>query len=309
MSRTVFITGANSGVGLATTKIFLSNGWNVAATARRPAAATDLQQLVKSNEAHLLVLGLDLVSPETFQPALDATVEKFGKIDVLINNAGYGQFGMMEALSMEDYRRQFEVNIFGPIALTKILLAHFITRSNALFPPQIIYISSGAAHFGLPLSSPYNGSKAALNLFAESVSHELGALNPPVTVKIIVIHGGVKGTNFNNSSNSAPVLDSGEARGGSQDNPHMMEMQQRYGAYAARVFNTFGSIATGSMPVDTPAKRIFEAATDGTKKLRYFIGGSEEEQPILARMKGMKEGDDEDAADDRYFQWMKNKFA
>ncbi len=113
MTRTVFITGTNSGIGLATTKVFLSNGWNVVATARKPEAATDLQQLQKSNGPQLLILPLDLLSEDTFQPALDAAVERFGTIDVLVNNAGYGQLGMMEALSMDDYRRQFEVNTLG----------------------------------------------------------------------------------------------------------------------------------------------------------------------------------------------------
>jgi NAD(P)-dependent dehydrogenase (short-subunit alcohol dehydrogenase family) len=113
MAATVFITGANSGIGLATTKLFLSQSFNVVATARAPSDATDLQDLRKSNETRLLVVALDLLTPQTFQPALDAAVARFGKVDVLVNNAGYGEFGPMEALQMDDYRRQFEVNVFG----------------------------------------------------------------------------------------------------------------------------------------------------------------------------------------------------
>ncbi|KAI0802957.1 NAD(P)-binding protein [Xylaria sp. FL0064] len=308
MSRTVFITGANSGIGLATTKIFLTNGWNVVATARKPDAATELQQLVAMDKARLLILTLNLVSAGTFQPALSAATEKFGKVDVLINNAGYGQFGMLEALDMEDYRRQFEVNTFGPIALTKAFLAHITKSENAPTSPEVIYVSSGAAHFGLPLASAYSGSKAALNLFAEALSHELGALNPPIIVKIMVIHGGVQDTNFVNSTNSAPVLNSWHDAAG-KVNSDDMEIQQRYGAYAARVFKIFGSMAEGRMPVEAAALKIFNAATDGTKQLRYFIGGSEEGKPMTARMEGVKEGDNEEAADDRYMQWLRQKFA
>lgn len=113
MGRTIFITGANSGVGLASTKLFLSKGWNVVATARFPSASVDLQELAKTNHEQLLLHQLDLLKPVTFKPAIDAGIGKFGKIDVLANNAGYGQPGMLELLSMEDYRRQFEVNVFG----------------------------------------------------------------------------------------------------------------------------------------------------------------------------------------------------
>ncbi|KAI0973537.1 NAD(P)-binding protein [Xylaria arbuscula] len=308
MSRTVCITGANSGIGLATAKVFLANNWNVVATARKPNAATALQQLATVNEGRLLILPLDLFSLETFQPALEAALEKFGKVHVLINNAGYGQYGMMEALDIEDYRRQFEVNVFGPISLTKQFLSHFTTR-NAPFLPQIIYVSSGAAHFGLPLSSAYNGSKAALNLFAESVSYELGALDPPVIVKIMVIHGGVQGTNFLNSTNSAPVLEGLEASRDSLAHPHKIEMKQKYGTYAAHILRAFGSVAEGRMPVEIPAEKIFAAATDGTKKLRYFIGGSGTDRPMTVRMEGMETDDDEETSDDRYMRRMRGRFA
>ncbi|KAI1295309.1 NAD(P)-binding protein [Xylaria venustula] len=309
MYHTVFITGANSGIGLATTKVFLENNWNVVATARNLDAATDLQKLATVNEARLLTLPLDLFSVETFQPALEAAIGKFGKVDVLINNAGYGQYGMMEALDIEDYRRQFEVNVFGPISLTKQFLTHCFTTRKTSSPSQVIYVSSGAAHFGLPLSSAYNGSKAALNLFAESVSYELGALDPPVTVKIVVIHGGVHSTNFLHSTNSALVLEELEATHVSPAHPRKIEMMGRYGAYAAHVLRAFGSIAEGRIPVEIPAEKIFTAATDGTRKLRYFIGGSGTDRPMTVRMEGLKREDDEETCDDRYMRWMRERFA
>jgi NAD(P)-dependent dehydrogenase (short-subunit alcohol dehydrogenase family) len=113
MARTVFITGANSGVGLATVKVFAREGWNVVATARDPASATHLQEFAHSHEDNILIVVLDMTKPSTYQQALDAAINKFGKVDVLVNNAGYGQFGPLESLEMEDYRRQFDVNVFG----------------------------------------------------------------------------------------------------------------------------------------------------------------------------------------------------
>ena len=115
MTKTVFITGANSGVGLATTMLFLSKGWNVAATARDVSSAT-LQTLAGesgSDSGNLIIQALDLTKPDTFQPAIDRAVEKFGKVDVLINNAGYGQFGILEQLDIDTIRKNFEVNVFG----------------------------------------------------------------------------------------------------------------------------------------------------------------------------------------------------
>ena len=135
MTRTIFITGANSGVGLACTKLFLSKGWNVVATARAPASSTDLQDLQGANEARLFLHELDLTISETFKSAIDAGVSRFNKIDVLLNNAGYGQPGMLELLSMEDYRRQFEVNVFGNYILPP-QLACFDTSLQVPSPSQ-----------------------------------------------------------------------------------------------------------------------------------------------------------------------------
>ncbi|KAK4234740.1 hypothetical protein C8A03DRAFT_37460 [Achaetomium macrosporum] len=307
MASTVFVTGANSGIGLATTKLFLSRAFNVVATARAPSGATDLQQLLKHNETQLLVIALDLLDPKTFQPALDAAVARFGKVDIVVNNAGYGEFGPMEALDMEDYRRQFEVNVFGPIDLTKTFLPHFLATGNQESPPVVIYVSSGGAHFGLPLSSAYMASKAALNLFVESVSYELATISPPVTAKLVVIHGGVRSTNFSASSNSVQVISNlgGNFRG---DNRSVV-LQQRYSAYAAKVLERFTQLATGSMAVEDAAETILEAATDGKTKLRYFKGGKDGGRNLLARMEGMKEGEGPDEADERYMEKMRSFFA
>ncbi|KAJ9157887.1 hypothetical protein NKR23_g267 [Pleurostoma richardsiae] len=303
MSQTVFITGANSGIGLATTKAFLSNGWNVVGTARKPAAAEELQQLARDSDGKLLIVQLDLTAEATFQPALDAAVAQFDKVDVLVNNAGYGHFGVMEAQTVDDYRRQFEVNVFGPIGLTKLFVPHFRATRDAHSPATVIYVSSGAAHFGLPLFSPYMASKAALNLFAETVSYELAQLSPPVTVKIVVPHGGVQSTNFLKTAQVAS-----DFREDAEGKAKRAATEKLYGAYAAKVLTVFGGMAGASMAVEEPAMKIYEAVTDGTNKLRYFISGKDGGRDLRARMSGMREGEDLDAADDRYMSSMRGQF-
>ncbi len=114
MAPTVFLTGANSGVGLASAKFFLEKGWNVAATVRNPDAAAELRALTSIQEGGtLLVLTLDMLKPETIQPAIDEALLKFGQVDVLVNNAGFAQYGVIEQLSMDAVRQQYEVNVFG----------------------------------------------------------------------------------------------------------------------------------------------------------------------------------------------------
>ncbi len=114
MAPTVFITRVNSGVGLASTKLFLEKGWNVVGTVRDVEAAKELKELASSKDAgELLIVPLDLLKPETLEPALDLALSKFGRVDVLVNNAGYSQYGVIEQLDMDDVRNQFEVNVFG----------------------------------------------------------------------------------------------------------------------------------------------------------------------------------------------------
>jgi NAD(P)-dependent dehydrogenase (short-subunit alcohol dehydrogenase family) len=150
-------------------------------------------------------------------------------------------------------------------------------------------------------------SKAALNLFAESISYELAVINPPVTVKLVVVHGGVRSTNFLATSNSAQALNN--SGGATTGNSKSAVARQLYGTYTEKVLERFARIATGSMAVEAPAETILEAATDGKTKLRYFKGGKDGGRNLLARMEGMKEGESPDDADERYMEKMRSFFA
>ncbi len=108
MSQTIFITGASSGIGRATAIFFQERGWNVVATMRRPENEKELTQL-----DNVFVTALDVQNPASIADAVEAGIERFGKIEVLLNNAGYGSYGVLEATPMEKVRRQFDVNVIG----------------------------------------------------------------------------------------------------------------------------------------------------------------------------------------------------
>lgn len=109
-SKTIFITGASSGIGLASAKFFLSKGWNVVATMRNPSSDHELAQI---GDPRIIVQRLDLQDLNSIQPAIDAGIKEYKVIDVLLNNAGFAQGGLFEAISREQVQAQFDVNLFG----------------------------------------------------------------------------------------------------------------------------------------------------------------------------------------------------
>lgn len=244
MSRTVLITGASSGIGRATAQRFAAEGWNVVATMREPDAS-----LAADN---VLVERLDLQDHGSIVRAVDAGIARFGTLDVLVNNAGYGQWGLFEALSREQIQAQFDVNVFGVMDVTRAVLPHFRARRAG----TVINVGSGAGIFGLPLVSLYCASKFALEGFTEALSYELASQG--IGVKLVDPHGGVTRTRFN-----ARTAES------AQGNPTLHD----YDAFVARTNEAFaGMMAASTMTSDDIAAVIHEAATDGTDRLRYLVG-------------------------------------
>src|SRR5215471_5507659 len=123
MSKTVIITGTSSGLGRASAKLFQAKGWNVVATMCDPEHESELTQLERT-----LVTRLDVQDHQSIKSTVEAVLAKFGRIDALVNNAGYGACGPLEVTQFEKIRRQFEVNVFGLLATTQAVLPHF--RAN-----------------------------------------------------------------------------------------------------------------------------------------------------------------------------------
>jgi NAD(P)-dependent dehydrogenase (short-subunit alcohol dehydrogenase family) len=249
MDKTILITGSSSGIGKVTAKLFHEKGWNVIATMRRPENESELNKLDR-----VLVTRLDVIASESIQAAVKQGMDRFGNIDVLLNNAGFGVFGPLEATPLEKIREQFETNILGLLASTKVLLPIF--RKN--HAGMIINVSSVAGKIAFPLSSIYNGTKFALEGISEALSFEMAEIG----VKVKIVEPGAIRTSFKFDLMNDESI------------PEYQELFQTLQEFSKNVAEN------GADPMEV-AEVIYRAATDGTDQLRYVSGRDAEE--LLAR--------------------------
>ena len=274
-SKTILITGASSGIGKSTAKLFAGEDWNVIATMRNP--EKDGAEFAEFPKA--MVARLDVEDRDSIIDAIDAGIVRFGRIDVLVNNAGYGQYGLFEAIPREKVQQQLNVNILGVMDVTRTILPHFRTNKGG----AIINVSSGAGLFGLPMATPYCASKFALEGFSESLSYELASQN--IVVKLVIPHGGVTETSFIDRSTKEHAPDAG---------------LKDYDAFAARTRKAFETMtAARSIGADEVARMIHTAATDGSRQLRYLVG--DDSRGFVKARREMSEDD--------YIAYMREYFA
>ncbi|WNC14160.1 SDR family oxidoreductase [Brevibacillus brevis] len=242
--KTILITGASSGIGRAAAVHFQKQGWNVVATMRTPELETELNRL-----DNVLVTKLDVVEQATIQSAIQEGKERFGRIDVLLNNAGYAAIGAFEAATESQIARQFDVNVMGVFRTTQAILPHF--RSNKT--GTIINISSIGGRVAFPLLTLYHASKWAIEGFSESLFYELAEHN----IQVKVIEPGNVATNFTGRSLDVIVDGSLEA----------------YKDYSERILQKqMESFRTAVSRPEVIAEAIFEAANDPSNRLRYVVG-------------------------------------
>ena len=240
--KTVFITGCSTGIGKETAKLFQQNGWNVAATMRTPEKETELVLL-----KNVKCLPLDVTNRTSVDNAVNRAIKHFGAIDVLVNNAGIGTKGLFEAATLEDARRQFDVNVFGVMNVMWAVLPHFRKKNEG----TIINISSQAGLMGVPLNSFYNSTKFALEGLSESLFYELSTVN----VRIKLIELAAVNSNF---LASTKFFENFELKEYVTVNNTVIPKMKEY-------------LSTGECP-SVVAAEIFKAATDGKDKLRYLAG-------------------------------------
>lgn len=246
MAKTILITGTSSGIGKATAVYFAEKGWNVAATMRNPDDAPDL-----SESGTLKKFRLDVQNKEEIIRAVADVAETFGKIDVVLNNAGYGSAGALETATDEQIRRQFDVNLFGLIDVTRAVLPHFRANRAGLF----INVSSIGGLVTFPLFSLYHASKWAIEGLTESLQYELN----PLGIKLKIIEPGAVQTDF--ASRSLDMFDASKI--------------PDYQPTVERLMSNFAPDSDFLKNISTPeqlAEAIYAAATDGTDRLRYVCG-------------------------------------
>ncbi|GAA0921222.1 SDR family oxidoreductase [Rothia nasimurium] len=253
MRKTVLITGASTGFGKATAEYFAARDWNVVATMRNPDAGQALAAL-----PGVLVTRLDVEDRASIDSAIREGIEHFGAIDAVVNNAGFGLFGVFEGTSREKIQQQFDVNVFGVMDVIRALLPHFRARRSG----TIVNVSSGAGVFGLPMISLYNASKFALEGFSESLSYELASQG--IAVKIVE-PGGVLDTGFGHRSAS----EAGQ-----------LALPAGYEDFATATARVFEGLRDKRLATSQDvAKVIFDATTDGTDRLRYLA--TEDIRPLV----------------------------
>ncbi|MFZ4727672.1 MAG: SDR family oxidoreductase [Pseudanabaena sp.] len=244
MTKTVFITGASSGIGRSTALYFQKQGWNVAATMRSPDQEINRTNSL-ANLDRVICLKLDVTDRHTITDAVAESIAKFGAIDVLVNNAGYGMLGAFESSTPEQIQRQFDTNVFGLMETTRTVLPHFRDRKQGV----IVNVASIGGRVAFPLYSLYHATKWAVEGFSESLQHELLAFN----IRDKIVEPGPIKTDFYERSADRT------------SNPYFPE----YDEFSNRILTKLNKIGTtGALP-EVVAKTIYTASTDKSWKLRY----------------------------------------
>lgn len=249
MAKTILITGASSGIGKATAAWFTKRGWNVVATMRNPDDGLELAGDTT------LVARLDLLDEQSIHAAVGQAEDRFGGIDVLLNNAGYGAYGALEATPMEVIRRQFDVNVFGLIATTQAVLRGMRARKSGV----IVNISSVGGRMCYPFGTLYHGSKWAVEGISEALHYEL----IPLGIRVKLVEPGGVATDFGGRSFVFT------------NDKSMAEYQPMVKAMQAAMES--GSNTSGQQTPDEVAEVIWDAVNDESARMRYISGSGAKE--------------------------------
>ena len=188
MDKVALVTGSSSGIGFETSLALARNGYHTFATMRNLGKDEKIKQIIEKEDLSIEILELDVDNEESVNRVIKTVSGKKGRIDVLVNNAGYGMWGTVEDVSIDEFKEQFETNFFSIIRLIQKVAPIMRKQGSG----NIVNISSVAGRIGFPVSPAYISSKFALEGLSESLRFEL----MPFGINVIIIEPGVIKTNF-----------------------------------------------------------------------------------------------------------------
>jgi NAD(P)-dependent dehydrogenase (short-subunit alcohol dehydrogenase family) len=267
------VTGGSSGIGYETSLMLARNGFLTYATMRNLNKSENIKSIAAKENLPIRITQLDITDDRSVKNAILSIAAEAGRIDVLVNNAGYGLNGAFEDLSMDEIKAQYETNVFGLIRTTQAVLPTMRKQKSG----TIVNISSGVvAMGGMPGASAYVSTKFAIEGLSKSMAYEL----EPFGIKIVLIEPGVIRTNLYNNGVIAKK---------SQDpnSPYSQIMQKMAAGFEAMVKN--------SSSADVVARVVLKAITDENPSLMYFAG--EDAETLMQAKRSM--------SDEEFYKMMK----
>ena len=242
MEKVILITGASTGIGRETVKLFQAKNWKVAATMRRPEESADLQKI-----ADVETIRLDVTDIASIKSAIAETLEKFGRIDVVVNNAGYGVVGPFEASTHEQVERQFQTNVIGLMNVCREIIPYFREQKRG----HIVNIASVGGRMTFPLYSLYHATKWAVEGFSESLQYEID----PFNIRVKIIEPGPIRTDFYDRSQVVTKKEGVTA----------------YDQFVEKVLPNMQKAGAEAPDGSVVAQTIYDAVTDDSKRIRYGV--------------------------------------
>jgi NAD(P)-dependent dehydrogenase (short-subunit alcohol dehydrogenase family) len=255
--KVALVTGSSSGIGFETSLLLARKGFYTYGTMRNLNKSLKIKEIAEKENLPLEVLKLDVTDEKSVKDAIRQITDENSRIDVLVNNAGYGVMGSVEDLSLEEFKSQFETNFFGVIRVTKEVIPIMRNQGSG----NIINVSSVGGRIGLPINSAYISSKFALEGLSESMRYELQQFG----IDVILIEPGVVKTNFfenvviknNNNTNTT---------NSSKTSPYSQLTQKLFEGFVPMLNSSSSSVSSDVAEV------IYQAIESNNREVRYPVG-------------------------------------